>query len=140
MVSVLHIGLPLGPPWLTQEDGEKIAARLAGIRQQMEAAGFRYDVLHASPDTGLTEFRERLRAERVDAVLIGGGVAGDQNWLRLNGRSSARLGRWPPKRKYSNSTMHSKCRFWSDAHSKCSSECYSSDHNSSDTIKSPSRH
>jgi hypothetical protein len=77
MVSVLHIGLPLGPPWLTQEDGEKIAARLAGIRQQMEAAGFRYDVVHASPDTGLTEFRERLRAERVDAVLIGGGVAGD---------------------------------------------------------------
>jgi hypothetical protein len=77
MVSVLHIGLPLTPPWLTQEDGEKIAVRLTGIRQQMEAAGFRYNVLHASPDTGLSEFRERLQAERVDAVLIGGGVAGD---------------------------------------------------------------
>ena len=77
MISVLHIGLPLAPPWLTQEDGEKIAARLAGIRQQMQMAGFRYEVLHASPDTGLTEFRERLRAERVDCVLIGGGVAGD---------------------------------------------------------------
>jgi hypothetical protein len=77
MISVLHIGLPLGPPWLTQEDGAKIAVRLAGIRQQMEAAGFRYDVVHASPDTGLTEFRERLRAEQIDAILIGGGVAGD---------------------------------------------------------------
>jgi DNA-binding LacI/PurR family transcriptional regulator len=74
---VLHIGLPLGPPWLTPEDGKKIEARLAGIRQQMEAAGFRYDVLHASPDKELTEFRQRLRAESIDALIIGGGVVGD---------------------------------------------------------------
>jgi DNA-binding LacI/PurR family transcriptional regulator len=77
MISVLHIGLPLVPPWLTPEDGEKIATRLAGIRQKMEAAGYRYDVLHASPDGGLIEFRERLRTERIDAIIIGGGVAGD---------------------------------------------------------------
>lgn len=77
MVSVLHIGLPLVPPWLTVEEGTKIAARLVGIRQKMEAAGYRYDVLHASPDVGLTEFRERLRTERIDAVVIGGGVVGD---------------------------------------------------------------
>jgi hypothetical protein len=77
MISVLHIGLPLVPPWLTAEDGEKIAVRLAGIRQKMEASGYKYHVLHASPDGGLTEFREWLRAERIDAVLIGGGVAGD---------------------------------------------------------------
>jgi hypothetical protein len=77
MISVLHIGLPLVLPWLTPEDGEKIAARLAGIRQKMEAAGDRYAVLHASPDGGLIEFRERLRTERIDAVIIGGGVAGD---------------------------------------------------------------
>ena len=77
MFSVLHVGLPLTPPWLTQEDAEKIAARLTGIRQQMKVAGFRYDVLHASPDTGLDEFREKLRADRFDAILIGGGVAGD---------------------------------------------------------------
>ena len=77
MLSVLHIGLPLAPPWLAKDDCEKIAARLAAIHQQMKDAGFRYDVLHASPDTGLNEFRERLRAERVDAILIGGGVAGD---------------------------------------------------------------
>ena len=77
LFSVVHIGLPLSPPWLTQRDGEKIAARLAGIRQQMREAGFRYDVLHASPDTGLTKFRKRLQADRVDAVVIGGGVVGD---------------------------------------------------------------
>lgn len=79
MISVLHIGLPLVPPWLTAEEGEKIAVRLAGIRQKMEAAGYRYDVQHASPDGGLAEFRERLRAERIDAIVIGGGVAGNPN-------------------------------------------------------------
>ena len=77
MISVLHIGLPLAPPWMTSEDAEKITGRLVGIRQKMEAAGYRYDILHASPDGGLTEFRERLRTERIDAVIIGGGVAGD---------------------------------------------------------------
>lgn len=78
MISVLHIGLPLLPPWLSAEDAQKIAARLISIRQKMEAAGYRYDVLHASPDGGLTEFRKRLQAERIDAVLIGGGLLGDQ--------------------------------------------------------------
>lgn len=77
MISVLHIGLPLQPPWLTPEEGEQIAARLAAIRLQMEQAGYQYAVLHASPDGGLAEFRRYLRTQRVDAVLIGGGVAGD---------------------------------------------------------------
>jgi hypothetical protein len=77
MISVLHIGLPLEPPWLTGEESIKIAARLADIRQKMEAAGYQYEVLHASPDEGLNRFRERLRAARVDAVLVGGGVVGD---------------------------------------------------------------
>ena len=44
----------------------------------MEAAGYQYDVLHASPDGGLTDLRKRLLSERIDAVLIGGGVVGDQ--------------------------------------------------------------
>ncbi len=77
MISVLHIGLPLMPPWLTAEESEKIGARLAGIRREMEAAGYRYDVLHASPEGGLAEFRKRLQTEPINAVLIGGGVAGD---------------------------------------------------------------
>ena len=77
MITVLQIGLPLVPPWLTPEEGKKIAARLVDIRQKMEAAGYWYDVLHASPDGGLTEFRERLRTARIDAIVIGGGVIGD---------------------------------------------------------------
>lgn len=77
MLSILHIGLPLEPPWLTVEDAKKIAARLADIRQRMHAAGYRYAVMHASPDSGLSQFRERLRTETIDAVLIGGGVAAD---------------------------------------------------------------
>lgn len=77
MTSVLHIGLPLAPPWLTTDESAKIAARLTGIRQRMEAAGYRYVVMHASPDDGLNEFRTRLRNETYDAVVIGGGVAAD---------------------------------------------------------------
>jgi len=77
MISVLHIGLPLELPWLTAAECEEIAARLAGIRQRMEAAGYRYVVGHASPNEGLAKFREQLRTEPWDAVLIGGGVAGD---------------------------------------------------------------
>ena len=41
----------------------------------MQAEGFRSVVLHASPDGGLAQFRQRLRTEPVDAVVIGGGVA-----------------------------------------------------------------
>ncbi len=77
MISVLHIGLPLEPPWLTESECEEITARLAGIRERMEAAGYRYVVGHASPDQGLAKFRDRLRTEPWDAVLIGGGVSGD---------------------------------------------------------------
>jgi hypothetical protein len=77
MASVLHIGLPLSPPWLTADEGAKIAARLTGIRRRMEAAGYRYAVMYASPVSGLEEFRTRLRNEPCDAVVIGGGVAAD---------------------------------------------------------------
>jgi len=75
MLSILHIGLPLQPPWLTVDEGREIATRLASIRSSMEAAGYRYEVFHASPDEGLDGFRDRLRRESVDAVIIGGGVA-----------------------------------------------------------------
>ncbi|WP_263383436.1 hypothetical protein [Granulicella arctica] len=77
MASVLHIGLPLAPPWLTAEESLKIAARLTDIAQRMETAGYRYAVMHASPDIGLNEFRARLREVPYDAIVIGGGVAAD---------------------------------------------------------------
>jgi DNA-binding LacI/PurR family transcriptional regulator len=77
VISVLHIGLPLAPPWLTSGECEKVSARLKGIQQRMEAAGYRYFVVQASPAGGLADFREQLRREAWDAVLIGGGVAAD---------------------------------------------------------------
>jgi hypothetical protein len=43
----------------------------------MEASGYRYVVGHASPEGGLAKFREQLRTERWDAMLIGGGVSGN---------------------------------------------------------------
>jgi hypothetical protein len=78
MISVVHIGLPLVPPWVPAEEYEKIASRLMGIRQRMEAAGYRYEVMHASPEIGLAELRKRLQSDPCDAVLIGGRVAADE--------------------------------------------------------------
>jgi hypothetical protein len=77
MASVLHIGLPLAPPWLTLDEGAEIAARLVGITQRMKAAGYLYTVMHASPLEGLEEFRSRLRELPLDVVVIGGGVIGN---------------------------------------------------------------
>jgi hypothetical protein len=78
MISVVHIGLPLAPPWVPAEECEKIASRLIGLRQKMEGAGYRYEVMHASPEGGLAELRKRLQSEPCDAVLIGGGVVADE--------------------------------------------------------------
>jgi hypothetical protein len=78
MFSVVHIGLPLMPPWVPAEECEKIASRLMGIRQSMEAAGYRYEVMHASPQGGLAELRKRLQSDPCDVVLIGGGVVADE--------------------------------------------------------------
>src|SRR4051794_23906131 len=76
-LSVLHIGLPLEPPWLCAAESKEVGALLAGIQERMEAAGYRYLVGHASPDHGLASFREQLRTEPWDAVLIGGGLSGN---------------------------------------------------------------
>src|ERR1700753_2321065 len=75
IASVLHIGLPLEPPWLTADESKEIAARLCNIRQRMEAAGYRYVVMHASPQSGLEAFRTRPQQEPFALVLTGGGVA-----------------------------------------------------------------
>ena len=43
----------------------------------MTRAGYEYQIIHASPETGLNAFKHQLRTEPCDGVLIGGGVAGD---------------------------------------------------------------
>lgn len=43
----------------------------------MRRAGYGYEIICASPETGLDAFRRRLQAQPCDGVLIGGGVAGN---------------------------------------------------------------
>lgn len=43
----------------------------------MTHAGYQYEIIHASPETGLDGFRRELSAQPCDGVLIGGAVAGD---------------------------------------------------------------
>jgi hypothetical protein len=43
----------------------------------MTDAGYRYEIVHASPETGLESFKHQLRTQPCDGVLIGGAVAGD---------------------------------------------------------------
>jgi hypothetical protein len=43
----------------------------------MTRAGYKYEIIQASPETGLDAFKHQLRTQTCDGVLIGGGVAGD---------------------------------------------------------------
>lgn len=76
-VSIFHIGLPLDHPLIPVEERPKIAKRLRDLRERMTRAGYKYEIIHASPETGLDSFKNQLRTEPPDGVLIGGGVAGD---------------------------------------------------------------
>jgi hypothetical protein len=76
-VSILHIGLPLDHPSIPGEERPKIAKRLGDLQERMTRAGYNYEIIHASPETGLNAFKHRLRMQPCDGVLIGGGVVGD---------------------------------------------------------------
>ena len=43
----------------------------------MTRAGYRYEIVHASPEIGLDAFKHQLTTHPPDGVLIGGAVAGD---------------------------------------------------------------
>jgi len=74
-VSIFHIGLPLDQ--IPVEERPKIAKRLSELQERMTGAGYKYEIIHASPETGLDGFKHLLRTQNCDGVLIGGGVAGD---------------------------------------------------------------
>jgi hypothetical protein len=76
-VSIFHIGLPLDHPLIPVEERPKIAKRLSDLRERMTHAGYQYEIIHAAPETGLDAFRQQLRTQRCDGVLVGGGVAGN---------------------------------------------------------------
>ena len=76
-VSIFHIGLPLDHPSIPVEDRPNLTKRLSDLRERMRGAGYEYEILHASPETGLDDFKHQLKSHPCDGVLIGGAVAGD---------------------------------------------------------------
>lgn len=78
-VSIIHIGLSLDHPLIPVEERAKIEARLRELQERMRQAGFGYEVIQASPETGLDGFKQRLKTRPCDGVLIGGGVVGNES-------------------------------------------------------------
>ena len=76
-VSIFHIGLPLDHPSIPVEERPKITKRLADLQERMRGAGYNYEIVYASPETGIEGFKHQLRTQPCDGVLIGGAVAGD---------------------------------------------------------------
>ncbi len=64
-------------PAIEVEERPRITKRLADLQERMRGAGYNYEVVFASPERGLEEFKDRLRTQPCDGVLIGGGVASD---------------------------------------------------------------
>jgi len=56
-VSIFHIGLPLDHPSIPAEERPKITKRLRDLKERMTNAGYRYEIIHASPETGLESFK-----------------------------------------------------------------------------------
>ena len=76
-VSIFHIGLPLDHPSIPVEERPKITKRLSDLQERMTRAGYKYEIIQASPETGLDGFKHQLKTQPPDGVLIGGAVVGD---------------------------------------------------------------
>ena len=80
-ISILHVGLPFDYPSIPPEERPKVTKRVTELRQRMRDAGYDYNIFHVSPESGLGDFRNRLKAQPCDGVLIGGGVLGNPELL-----------------------------------------------------------
>jgi hypothetical protein len=78
-VSIFHIGLSLDHPLIPLEERPKLKKRLRDLQERMTRAGYKYEIIQASPETGLDGFRHQLESRHCDGVLIGGGVAGNES-------------------------------------------------------------
>lgn len=78
-VSIFHIGLALDHPSIPLEERPKIRQRLRDLQERMTRAGYHYEIIQATPETGLDAFKKRLETQPCDGVLIGGGVAGNES-------------------------------------------------------------
>ena len=76
-VSIFHIGLPLDHQSIPADERPKIVKRLGDLQNLMTNAGYKYEIIHASPETGLESFKHQLRTQPCDGILIGGGLASD---------------------------------------------------------------
>lgn len=76
--SIFHIGLPLDHQLIPVEERPKIEKRLRDLKDRMTRAGYRYEIIQASPETGLDGFRHQLKTQPCNGVLIGGGIAGNE--------------------------------------------------------------
>jgi hypothetical protein len=78
-LSIFHIGLTLDHPLIPVEDRARIRERLLDLQERMTRAGYRYEIIQASPESGLDGFRHQLETQPCDGVLIGGGLAGNES-------------------------------------------------------------
>ena len=76
-VSIFHVGLSLNHPSIPVEERPKVTKRLSDLQERMTRAGYKYEIIYASPETGLDGFKHQLRTQPCDGVLIGGGVVSD---------------------------------------------------------------
>lgn len=77
MISIFHIGLPLDHPSIPPEDRPELTKRLRDLQESMRAAGYDYNIVHYSPESGLAGFKRQLETQPCDGVLLGGGVVGN---------------------------------------------------------------
>jgi hypothetical protein len=76
-ISILHVGLPLDHPCIPIDERPKITKRLTELQRGMRDAGYIYEFDFISPESGLEDFKNRLRTQPCDGLLIGGGIASD---------------------------------------------------------------
>ena len=77
-VSIFHIGLSLDHPLIPVEDRPKIKRRLRELQERMTRAGYKYEIIQVTPETGLDGLKLKLKTQPCDGVLIGGGIAGNE--------------------------------------------------------------
>ena len=78
-VSIFHIGLSLDHPLIPVEERPRIKRRLHDPQDRKTRAGYKYEIIQASPETGLDGFKHQLETQPCDGVLIGGGVVGNES-------------------------------------------------------------
>ena len=73
-LSIIHIGVPMDHPTIPEEARPAVIRRLSELHRALNARGFTYEMAYYSPESGLEDFGNRLRAACWDGVLIGAGV------------------------------------------------------------------